>query len=68
VLAGPSQPNQASSVPAGVRRTAPDTAGFVTHRGQLGAAFHLDAALGQRLRQYPVDVHLPDQRQVRERR
>ena len=44
----------------------PDTAGFVAHRGQLSAAFHLDPALGQRLRQHPLHVHLPDQRQVRE--
>jgi len=36
------------------------------HLGQLGAAFHLDPAAGQRLRQHPLHVHLPDQRQVRE--
>jgi hypothetical protein len=44
----------------------PDTAGFVAHRGQLGAALHLDPAASQRSGQHPLHVHLPDQRQVRE--
>ena len=70
MLAGPSQPtakpNLASSDPAGERSTARTPPGSVAHPGQLGAALHLDSAVGQRLRQHPLHVHLPDQRQVRE--
>jgi hypothetical protein len=44
----------------------PDTSGPLAHRRQLGTTLHLDPAVGQRIGQHPLDVHLPDQRQVRE--
>ena len=44
----------------------PDTARLLAHRSQLGATLHPHPAVGQRLCQHPLDVHLPDQGQVRE--
>ena len=72
VLAGPSQPatkpNGASVTPPRDRRIARTPCGAIVHAGQLGAVFHLDPPVGEGLGEHFLDVHLPYQRQVRERR
>ena len=44
----------------------PHAPGCFAHLGQLGAALDLDPTVGQGRREHRLDVHLPDQRQVRE--
>jgi hypothetical protein len=44
----------------------PHPPGSFTHLEQLGAALHLHPTVGQGGREHRLDVHLPDQRQVRE--